>query len=316
MKNKFLTYLYLGTILGCGGNIGIAPEKTTGSVDTSEETIETSDSSIVDTGEEQEQEQEQEEQDPENLEDFIYRGPHDVSTETGNLSVTDCNMNFTVYSPSIENPPVVILGHGFARGPGTMTGWADHLASWGVKVLLPTLCHYNILAGVDHEKNGLNMVELGQSYGANEVIYAGHSAGGLAAIIAASLDINNLGVLGLDATDTEGIPGVDDFIGQQYASSVTSTAFSVRGEPSSCNSDGNGLDLFEMMPNSYKAKVDEADHCDFEYPTNFGCEVNCENSQSTMSDEEIRSLIVVFGTSAILSLADISDDGWIIWLGR
>lgn len=225
-------------------------------------------------------------------------------------------MDFTVYSPNIENPSIVILGHGFARGPGTMTGWADHLASWGVKVLLPTLCHYNILAGVDHEKNGLNMVELGQAYGANEVIYAGHSAGGLAAIIAGSLDNNNLGILGLDATDTDGIPGVPNFIGQQYAANVTSTAFSVRGEPSSCNSEGNGLDLFEMMPNSYKVKVDEADHCDFEYPTNFGCEINCENSQASVSDEEIRSLIVTFGTSAILSLAGISEDGWIIWAGQ
>jgi len=309
---SFITSLFL-----C---VACAPEKTTDVVDTSEETIETGDSSIVDTneeqGQEQEEEQEQEEQDPESLEDFIYRGAHDVSTETSVLSVTDCNMDFTVYSPNIENPSIVILGHGFARGPGTMTGWADHLASWGVKVLLPTLCHYNILAGVDHEKNGLNMVELGQAYGATEVIYAGHSAGGLAAIIAGSLDNNNLGILGLDTTDTEGIPGVDDFIGQLYASGVTSTAFSVRGEPSSCNSEGNGLDLFEMMPNSYKAKVGEADHCDFEYPTNFGCEINCENSQASVSDVEIRSLVVTFGTSAILSLAGVSEDGWIIWAGR
>lgn len=314
MKTRILTYLCLGTIFGCGGNIGIAPEKEQeNTVDTSEETTEIEDLVEDDTSIEPEDEEDEDQSSPE---DLIYRGPHEVTTESGVLPVTDCNMNFTVYSPPDTNAPIVILGHGFARGAETMTGWADHLASWGVKVLLPTLCHYNILAGVDHEKNGLNMVELGLAYGANEVIYAGHSAGGLAAIIAASLDTNNLGVLGLDTTDTEGIPGVDDFIGQQYAANVTSTAFSVRGEPSSCNSDGNGLDLFEMMPNSYKAKVDEADHCDFEYPTNFGCEINCENSQSSIPDEEIRSLIVTFGTSAILSLADISDDGWVIWAGR
>ena len=191
---------------------------------------------------------------------------------------------------------------------------AEHLASWGVEVLLPTLCHYNVIWGVDHELNGQNMVELGNYHGADEVVYAGHSAGGLAAIIAASLDGTNLGVLGLDTTDTEGVFGVADFIGQQYAPNVTSITFSIRGEPSTCNSSGNGLNLFEMMNNSYKTKVSEADHCDFEYPTNFGCELNCENSNAIISDDEIRSEIIMLGTSAILSLTGISNDGLVYWL--
>ncbi len=170
--------------------------------------------------------------------------------------------------------------------------------------------------GVDHELNGQNMVELGNYHGADKVVYAGHSAGGLAAIIAASLDSSNLGVLGLDTTDTEGVFGVADFIGQQYAGNVTSTAFSIRGEPNTCNSNGNGLDLFEMMNNTYKVKVDEADHCDFEYPTNFGCQFNCENSNTSVSDETIRAEIVTLGTSAILSLTGLSSVGWSYWVGN
>ena len=70
-----------------------------------------------------------------------------------------------------------------------------------------------------------------------------------------------------------------------------------------------------MIDGSYKVKVLEADHCDFEYPTNSGCEFSCENSSATISDGDIRSEIVILGTSAILSMAGISDSAWVIWLG-
>ena len=112
-----------------------------------------------------------------------------------------------------------------------------------------------------------------------------------------------------------GIFGVPDFIGQEYAPGITTTAFSIRGEPGSCNSSGNGLDLFEMMENSYKIKVSEADHCDFEFPTNSGCEFSCENSNAIISNEIIRSEIIILGTSAILSLAGISNDASVLWAG-
>ena len=294
MKINFLIGLSFGAILACGGDIGIARDKTQN--DTNDAVQEPID-------------------EPEITTDFVVRGPHETNKDNRAVEVTNCsNMNYSVYSPvGIEKPPVAILGHGFARGPDTMVGWADHLASWGVEVLLPTLCHYNILAGVDHEMNGQNMIELADHHGATEVVYGGHSAGGLAAIIAASQDSDSLGVLGLDTTDTENVPNIPDFIGQQYAADVKSPAFLVMGEPSSCNSDNNGLQLFEMMEDSYILKVDDADHCDFESPTDFVCEMNCENNNAETSDEQIRSLIFTLGTSAILSLTDLSEDGWIIW---
>ena len=125
------------------------------------------------------------------------------------------------YTPQgVPTPPTVILGHGFLRGGDKMYGWAEHFASWGVEVLAPTLCHYNVFTGVDHEMNGQNMVELATLHGTTSVIYAGQSAGGLAAIIAASQDNNTIGIVGLDATDTEGAPGVPDLLGQNYAGSI------------------------------------------------------------------------------------------------
>jgi len=309
MKLKLIAGLCLSTLIACDADIGIAQEKT------QNDTYDSIQEPPEDDSDSPEQEEQEDIEEPEQIEDFVHRGTYEVLKEDRSLDVTNCNgMSYTVYTPNdVLNPPVVILGHGFARGPVTMSGWADHLASWGVEVLLPALCHYNILVGVDHEMNGLNMFELAQYHSTEDTVYAGHSAGGLAAIIAASLDENTLGVLGLDTTDTEGVPGVPDFIGQQYAGSVSGIGFSVRGEPSSCNSNNNGLTLFEMMDESYIAKIDEADHCDFESPTDFMCEISCENTQAIVPDEELRSLIMIYGTSAILSLTELSSDGWIIW---
>ena len=255
---------------------------------------------------------------PESLTDFSQKGPHypyGITKETRTVSVTDCpNMQYEVYTPYTDNPPLVILGHGFARGADVMVGWAEHLSSWGVEVLLPTLCHYNVFVGVDHEMNGQNMKELALLHGATDVVYAGHSAGGLAAIIAASQDPNASGVLGLDATDTQGIPGVPDAIGQNYAGNVACPAFSIIGEPSTCNADNNGLDLFSMMDTYQAIKVVDADHCDFESPTDWICESQCENAQTTFTDEEIRPVITTLGTAAIMSLSGLSSAEENIWI--
>ncbi len=253
-------------------------------------------------------------QEPEPLVDFGQRGPHTVTEQPTTATVTNCtSFEYTVYTPQgVTAPEVVVLGHGFARGPGVMVGWADHFASWGVEVLLPTLCHYNVLFGVDHEMNGQNMVELADLHGATQTTYAGHSAGGLAAIIASSLDADSRGVLGLDTTDTQDAPGVPDFIGQPYAPSV-SPGYLLLGEPSTCNANNNGLTLFQMMGTSAMLKVTSADHCDFESPTDFMCTFNCENATIEFADEEIRPAALTLGTAAIMALTETHPDGELVW---
>ncbi len=245
------------------------------------------------------------------LSDFSQRGSYDVQQERASARVTNCNISYSVYTPvGIPNPPIVILGHGFARGSGVMSGWAEHLSSWGVEVVLPTLCHYNVFTGVDHEMNGQNMRELA---GNNRVVYAGHSAGGLAAIIAASQDNNALGVLGLDATDTQDVPGVRNFIGRDYAGNVSVPTFGIIGEPSTCNANNNGLELYRMIERKRVVKVISSDHCDYESPTNFGCTSNCENRETEFLDDDIRPAIIALGTAAVMSLTGLSSDGDVIW---
>ena len=334
MKYKFVIVLcLLGTIWACGTNgdrsrssnsVNVeneveAPDEDLSETDNEVPEEEPEDEPGCEAEEEPDEPAEEDEpevpEEPFPVTDFLQRGPHQVMEDGRTAGVTNCaNMEYSVYSPvGVSDPPVVVLGHGFARGAGVMVGWADHLSSWGVEVLVPTLCHYNIFNGVDHEMNGQNMKELAGTHGATEVIYAGHSAGGLAAIIAAAQDANAIGVLGLDATDTQAVPGVPDFVGQQYATDVDCPAFSIIAEPSSCNADNNGVNLFSLMGEQSTVKVNSSDHCDFESPTDFLCEANCQNETVDFSDEEIRPAITTLGTAAIMSLAGLSADGDRVW---
>ena len=180
-----------------------------------------------------------------------------------------------------------------------MTGWGEHYASWGVEVLVPVLCHYS-LTGADHEMNGQNMIELAEAHGATQVIYAGQSAGGLASVIAAAQDSDALGVVGLDATDTDGT--FSDPIGQGYASSVSQPAFALVAEPSSCNSNNNGVTLFDMMTNAQALRISSSDHCDYENPTDWGCEAVCLNQNTSFDDAEISTAVAQLSTAAILAI--------------
>jgi len=321
MKSNLTTLCLLGLTVGCG--TGITPEKQSenefnsndeyqdSGYESQEDTsaLDQEDTGITDTGESDTSQG--------LVTDFSEWGPHypyGITSETRTASVTNCsNLSYEVYTPYVDNPPTVVLGHGFARGSGVMTGWAEHLSSWGVEVLLPTLCHYNVWAGVDHEMNGQNMKELSDLHGATDVVYAGHSAGGLAAIIAASQDPDAIGVLGLDATDTQDVPGVPDLIGMGYAGNVSCPAFSIIGEPSTCNADNNGLNLFKEIDGYRALKVISSDHCDFESPTDWVCESQCMNDSVEFSDEEIRPVILTLGTAAIMSLTGLSEDGAFVW---
>tara|TARA_B100000700_G_scaffold247491_1_gene276950 strand:- start:31700 stop:32686 length:987 start_codon:yes stop_codon:yes gene_type:complete len=310
MKTRvFLISLSLCAALSCGVDIIHRPgvvQNDTGSIELLEESGTGVEDSQEDTVEEEQVD------DP--ITDFLQSGPFSVTVDSHTASVTDCpSMVYSVYSPGVSDPPVVVLGHGFARGSGVMTGWAEHLSSWGAEVLLPTLCHYNIWLGVDHEMNGWNMVELASLHGSASTVYAGHSAGGLAAIIAASQDKNAAGVLGLDTTDTEDIPGVDDHIGQSHAGSVSCPAFLIAGEPSTCNAENNGIDLFRMMSDYRSVRVASSDHCDFENPTDAVCEMSCENSTVIFGDSEIRSAIITLGTASVMSMTGLSEDGIRSW---
>lgn len=230
--------------------------------------------------------------------DYGSAGGSPVGTTTGSASLGGgCSMDYTTYTPASGALGVrVILAHGFTRSPSTLGDWAQLLASHGLEVVTPALCHSSFL-DTDHVQNGADMVALNAALGGGDVIYMGQSAGGLSAFLAAADDAQALGVVGLDATD--------DFFGAgaSAASRVGVPAFGIVGEAGTCNSNGNFVSAYQSAPDSRILRVLESEHCDFESPTDWGCTALCTVANPTFSDAELRYAIGGLMTSAAISLA-------------
>jgi dienelactone hydrolase len=199
---------------------------------------------------------------------------------------------------------LVVLAHGFVRTQSNMAGWADHLASWGVEVATPDLCHSSF-SDADHAANAEEMIALAAALGGNEVIYAGQSAGGLSALIAAADDPNAIAAVGLDATDSSDL-------GVQRVTEASVPFYGLVGEPSTCNAESNGVAIYEAAPDATAVRVTEADHCDFEDVTDVLCTAICPGTNAQYSDEAIHDAILGLLTAAVLEGAS-GGDGLTRW---
>ena len=225
------------------------------------------------------------------------RDPDDpnVDTTTGEVSVdADCTMSYTRYAPESGTPiATVIAAHGFSRSSTQMGGWAWHFASWGFEVYTPDLCHLSIW-DTDHEANGEELVLFANAVASQPVIYLGHSAGGLAALLATAADSSALGGVGLDPVD---------FLttGADQAATLTHPFHALFGEGSFCNSSNNGIDFVDGGGIGWR--VVDADHCDFENPTDIGCTAACNNYAATLSADEIGEVVRAMSTAALFGLS-------------
>lgn len=240
--------------------------------------------------------------------DYASEGPYEVETGTGSEEVdTDCALAWTRYAPvGVDSGGTVILAHGFSRAAENMSGHAEHLASWGLTVLTPDLCHSSF-TDADHVQNGLDLVALATALGADAPLYAGHSAGGLAALVAAAEDDGAQGVLGLDP--------VNDFSGSGsgYGARVTAPVAGLFGESSACNSNNNGVEMYTAAPDATAMRVTEADHCDFENPTDSACTAFCAGTNEAFSDADIQSTVITMATAWLLWRSGLDAGGAAWW---
>ncbi len=216
-------------------------------------------------------------------------------------------MAFTRFTPTGgAHGPLVMLAHGLEREKERMADWGAHLASWGLDVVTPDLCQSGIL-DLDQEQNALDMVELVASLAVEEVLYAGHSAGGLAAFVATGVDPIAVGMLGLDPTEWLGLGG-------EYAALVEVPAYGILGDPGPCNLSNNFLDLYDELGEGRALRLTEADHCDFERPTDWVCTVPCGTSSNDLfSDEEIQETLMGLVTGFLVWQAGVDPEGEMWW---
>jgi pimeloyl-ACP methyl ester carboxylesterase len=234
------------------------------------------------------------------LPDFSQDGPHNVTSFTGETKVeADCTLEWTGYTAEgVDSPVLVVLTHGFARGKAQMDGWAKIWASWGLDVVAPQMCHLSAW-DTQHEQNGHDLVDLAEDLNQDRpVIYVGHSAGGLASTLAAEEDMNAIGVLGLDPVDA-------DNLGRTAAPKLSVPMGALMGISGQCNSDQNGTKIANLAAQGSALAIVEADHCDFENPTDWLCEVACDNQAAKQSAEEIMRTIQVLSTAWLTSQAGI-----------
>ena len=237
--------------------------------------------------------------------DLRMPGPHAVTTSEGSATTTSCTMQYAIAAPrDVPDAPFVVLAHGFQGNHGSMVDWAEHYASWGLAIVTPDLCHATI-ADADHAQNGADLVALAAELGIASPIYAGYSAGGLAAVLAAAQDPNAIALVGLDMVDSGGL-------GADVAAGITIPAHDITSEPSMCNSTANGVPVFDAIAGSNTVRIVEADHCDFQSPADAFCGL-CSAPNPDHTTESIQSAIRGLSTGALLWRAGVDPRGASWW---
>jgi pimeloyl-ACP methyl ester carboxylesterase len=176
-----------------------------------------------------------------------------------------------VFAPAVPAHSAVVLVHGFMRTRATMAGHAEALAREGVVALAPDMPFWS-----DSRENARALVDLvaqlrrGEIAGPIErVVLVGFSAGGLAALLAASAP-GVVGYVGLDAFDRPG------GVGLEAARQLKVPSKLLRAPPSFCNAYGISAPWASALPAPTEDRVlDGATHCDFESPTDRACTLFC-----------------------------------------
>ena len=230
---------------------------------------------------------------PENAAHLAFVGHTSYGVEQGELpGKYGCTLVYEFYRPVEPATEVVVfLGHGFMRNLALMRDWAAIWASYGVPTVVVTFCNSNLFSG-NHDRNAADLRELARALHDGPVIYAGFSAGGLSAYLAAAQDPRAAAFLGLDPVDSGNLASI-------AAATLSVPALFLVGEPSSCNSKNN---ILKALPSEARVvRITNAAHCHFENPYDPGCEGLCGKVQPTDASDEILYSIRSLATSWILT---------------
>jgi hypothetical protein len=171
---------------------------------------------------------------------------------------------------------------------------AAAIAADGLPVATLSYCNMRPWRG-RHVQNGRDMIALAQTLEARRVVYAGFSAGALAALIAGRNDPRAVGIVALDLVDAEGL-------GHRAARGLDKPLVGLAGEPTNCNADGNGRRTYAASDRAVVRRIEGAGHCDFESPSDRLCELVCEDPDAPAPSR--RHEIIAAATAAVREMLE------------
>ncbi len=208
-------------------------------------------------------------------------------TEQSASSQFGCRFDYRIYQPDQPRTATsVILGHGFLRDQDNMVELSRAVANAGIRIVTLDFCNMRVWNG-HHQRNAQDMRDLAESLGiAHDIIFAGFSAGALAAVLAA--DNNTRAIMALDLVDQAEL-------GTTAIANLTTPLVGLAGPASGCNANNNGDAIFESRKQptlSQLLKIDNASHCEFESPSNWLCETACGDKDSDQAATIQRASII------------------------
>ena len=125
-----------------------------------------------------------------------------IAIEQGELaSISGCQNSYTLYRPARPTTGLTaLIVPGFMRDRDRMRGWADEIAGRGMAAVTMDFCQPTAFDG-RHAENARDMIAVRAALGVDRVVYVGHSAGGLASLLAAADDAAARGMVLLDPVD-------------------------------------------------------------------------------------------------------------------
>ena len=222
-------------------------------------------------------------------------------------SVRGCELRYHVHRPSAPKPaPVVLIGHGFMRDGTFMQGWADAFTDAGLTAVTVDFCASSVGDG-KHADNGADLVAVRRALLQDEAIYVGVSAGGLAALIAASNDpAGTRGLLLLDPTNAGGQA-------RRAAGRVQAPVAALVAKSQVCNAWRNIDPALQTLRDVTIVAIERASHCDFEWPSDGFCRVAC--LATTSDDEQARAQARIrgIGVGFVSAAADTASSAMAEW---
>lgn len=233
-------------------------------------------------------------------EETVPAPDENVTVETGMVeSEWGCTVEYEYYEPgdtatvqAVEGvtPGLVVLAHGFMRDLATMRGWASAWSNRGMRTVVVDFCNSSIFNG-RHDRNAADLVRVATHIepGDAPIVYAGYSAGGLSALLAAESDPRAIAYLGLDPVDSGGLAATVE--------RLRMPALLLFGEPSRCNAQSNMVPVMPPADVRVALRVPLASHCDFELPYDTACEVLCGGVAPEETAREVRATIRALATA-------------------